>query len=227
MTRTPDTRLPARTGGSGQDRAGRTPQAARSTVPAGASAVQTRVSGATVRASRDPTGTVPMNTVLTSVAVSTAMSGTGLTSTAPGSTAPASTALNTTPLASAGPGPMDLSSIIPASTDLTSTAVSSTGRASTDRTSTDLSSTTPASTGLATIWVNNKVVYQREKPGVIGPYPDRFEASLEKGRNQVLVRLTAPKDTAEFQVRFRHKRATAGSSCGSDRARIHSDSRAI
>ena len=113
---------------SGQDRrqrparAGRTPQAARSTVPAGASAVQSRVSGDTVRASQDPTGTAPMNTVLTSVAARMAASSTGLASTAPGSMGPASRVLNTTALASAGPGPTDLSSIIPASTDLTSTS---------------------------------------------------------------------------------------------------------
>ncbi|OAI48037.1 hypothetical protein AYO44_01130 [Planctomycetaceae bacterium SCGC AG-212-F19] len=66
-----------------------------------------------------------------------------------------------------------------------------------------------ASTGLATIWLNGKIVYQREKPGVIGPYPDRFEASLPQGRSSIVVRLTGVKDTAEFQVRFRRKTATA------------------
>jgi HEAT repeat protein len=66
-----------------------------------------------------------------------------------------------------------------------------------------------ASTGLATLWLNGTVVYQREKPGVIGPYPDRFEAPLLKGRNGVLVRLSGVKGAAEFQVRFRRKTATA------------------
>ena len=47
MTRTPDTRLPARTGGSGPPRAGRTPQAGRVRSRPGASAVQSRVSGDT------------------------------------------------------------------------------------------------------------------------------------------------------------------------------------
>jgi putative heme-binding domain-containing protein len=66
-----------------------------------------------------------------------------------------------------------------------------------------------ASTGLATIWLNGKVVYQRDRPGVIGPYPDRFEATLEKGRNAVLLQLAGVKGPAEFQVRFRRKSATA------------------
>jgi putative heme-binding domain-containing protein len=65
-----------------------------------------------------------------------------------------------------------------------------------------------ASTGLATVWLNGKEVYRREKPGVIGPYPDRFEASLSKGRNRILVRLTGVKGQAEFQLRFRRKSGT-------------------
>jgi putative heme-binding domain-containing protein len=65
-----------------------------------------------------------------------------------------------------------------------------------------------ASTGLATIWLNGKVVYQREKPGVIGPYPDRFEVSLPQGRSTVVVRLTGVKENADFQLRFRRKTAT-------------------
>jgi putative heme-binding domain-containing protein len=66
-----------------------------------------------------------------------------------------------------------------------------------------------ASTGLATVWLNGKVVYQREKPGVIGPYPDRFEASLPQGRSTIVVRLTGVKENADFQLRFRRKTATA------------------
>ena len=142
MTRTPDTRLPARTGGSGRPRAGRTPQAARSTVPAGASAVQSRVSGDTVRASQGPTGTAPMNTVLTSVAASTATSGTGLTSTAPGSMAPASTGLT------AGGTGAALTSSAQDSPGLTNTGLRGTGRASTALASAALSNTDPTSTDL-------------------------------------------------------------------------------
>lgn len=62
-----------------------------------------------------------------------------------------------------------------------------------------------SSTGLATVWLNGKVIHERDKPGVMGPYPERFEAPLAKGRNQVVVRLTGVKGAAEFLLRFRRK----------------------
>jgi putative membrane-bound dehydrogenase-like protein len=65
-----------------------------------------------------------------------------------------------------------------------------------------------ASSGLETVWLNDKVVFQRKTPGVIGPYPDRFDATLAKGSNRVLVRLIGGKGPAEFQLRFRRKSAT-------------------
>jgi hypothetical protein len=65
-----------------------------------------------------------------------------------------------------------------------------------------------ASNGLATVWLNGKEVYRRDKPGVIGPYPDRFEAPLVRGRNRILVRLTGVKGHAEFQLRFRRRSGT-------------------
>jgi len=65
------------------------------------------------------------------------------------------------------------------------------------------------STGLATVWVNGKQVYQRDRPVVAGPYPDRFEATLTKGRNRVVVRLAGAKGAGEFQLRLRRKSATA------------------
>jgi putative heme-binding domain-containing protein len=65
-----------------------------------------------------------------------------------------------------------------------------------------------ASTGLGTVWLNGKEVYRRDKPGVIGPYPDRFEAELVKGKNRILVRLIAAKELAEFQLRFRRRTGT-------------------
>lgn len=65
-----------------------------------------------------------------------------------------------------------------------------------------------ASSSPATIWLNGKVSYQRDKPGVIGPYPDRFEAALSKGVNRVVVRLAGDKAATEFQLRFRQRTAT-------------------
>jgi putative heme-binding domain-containing protein len=61
----------------------------------------------------------------------------------------------------------------------------------------------------ATVWLNGKVVHQRKTPAVPGPYPERFEATLAKGSNRVLVRLAGGKGPAEFQLRFRRKSATA------------------
>jgi putative membrane-bound dehydrogenase-like protein len=65
-----------------------------------------------------------------------------------------------------------------------------------------------AGPGRATVWLNGKVVYRRDRPGVSGPYPDRFEATLTRGRNRVLVQLTGVAGAAEIQLRFRRKGAT-------------------
>jgi putative heme-binding domain-containing protein len=65
-----------------------------------------------------------------------------------------------------------------------------------------------ASTGLETIWLNDKQVFKREKPAAIGPYPDRFDATLTKGINRVLVRFGDAREWADFQLRFRRKSAT-------------------
>jgi putative membrane-bound dehydrogenase-like protein len=64
-----------------------------------------------------------------------------------------------------------------------------------------------ASTGATTIWLNGQAAYRRDRPGVIGPYPDRFEAALAKGRNRLLVRVTGVKETADLLCRLRRKSA--------------------
>jgi putative heme-binding domain-containing protein len=64
-----------------------------------------------------------------------------------------------------------------------------------------------ASTGATTIWLNGQAAYRRERPGVIGPYPDRFEAALAKGRNRLLVRVTGVKEAADLLCRLRRKSA--------------------
>jgi putative membrane-bound dehydrogenase-like protein len=66
-----------------------------------------------------------------------------------------------------------------------------------------------SSSGLETIWLNGKEAFRRDRPGITGPYPDRFEATLGPGTNRVLVRLSGVKEKAEFQLRFRRKSATA------------------
>jgi putative membrane-bound dehydrogenase-like protein len=60
-----------------------------------------------------------------------------------------------------------------------------------------------------TVWLNGRVVYRRDRPGVPGPYPERFQAALAKGANRLLVRLSGVKGMGEFQLRFRRKSATA------------------
>jgi putative membrane-bound dehydrogenase-like protein len=64
-----------------------------------------------------------------------------------------------------------------------------------------------AGTGAIAVWLNGREVYRRDRPGVVGPYPDRFEAALEKGRNRVLVRLTAMQEAAQLLCRLRKKSA--------------------
>jgi putative membrane-bound dehydrogenase-like protein len=61
----------------------------------------------------------------------------------------------------------------------------------------------------STLWLNGKVVYQRERPAVPGPYPDRFEASLTRGSNEVHIQLGDVKGAAEFALRFRRKSVAA------------------
>jgi putative heme-binding domain-containing protein len=66
-----------------------------------------------------------------------------------------------------------------------------------------------AASAPATVWLNGKKVYRRDRPGVPGPYPERFEAALAKGSNALLVRLRGVKAAGEFRLRFRRKSATA------------------
>jgi putative heme-binding domain-containing protein len=62
----------------------------------------------------------------------------------------------------------------------------------------------------ATVWLEGKEVYRRDRPGVPGPYPERFGATLPAGTTRVLVRLTGVRGAGEFQLRFRRKSTTAG-----------------
>jgi putative membrane-bound dehydrogenase-like protein len=66
-----------------------------------------------------------------------------------------------------------------------------------------------SSSAPATVWLNGKVVHRRDAPGVPGPYPERFEATLVKGGNRLLVRLAGVMGPAKFQLRFRRQGATA------------------
>jgi hypothetical protein len=155
MTRILGTRLPVLDSGNGRALAGRTPQAARTTVPAGASAAQSRASGGTVRARQDPASTVPMNTGLASGVARTATSGTGLTARGTGaaliSTAQGSPDLTRTGLSGTGRPSTAVVTAAPSSTALSSAALASQAPGNTGPTSTDLRRTAPGSTALASM----------------------------------------------------------------------------
>jgi putative membrane-bound dehydrogenase-like protein len=59
------------------------------------------------------------------------------------------------------------------------------------------------------VWLNGELVFRRDRPAVLGPYPDRFETTLPKGRSRLVVRLLDAKGPTEFQLRFRRKSAAA------------------
>lgn len=58
------------------------------------------------------------------------------------------------------------------------------------------------------LWVNGRKAYQRDQPTLAGPYPEPFDASLDKGINRILVRLSARDGLAELSLRFRRKNAS-------------------
>jgi putative membrane-bound dehydrogenase-like protein len=63
------------------------------------------------------------------------------------------------------------------------------------------------STGLETVWLNEKVIFERKKAAAKDASPDRVEANLVKGSNRILVRLNDVRERAEFQLRFRRMSA--------------------
>jgi putative membrane-bound dehydrogenase-like protein len=66
-----------------------------------------------------------------------------------------------------------------------------------------------AGTGQLRVWLNGRRIYQRDQIRAFQPDADRFEASLSKGLNRLLVAVVSPPQTAEFHLRFRRKSSTA------------------
>ena len=64
-------------------------------------------------------------------------------------------------------------------------------------------------TGTATIHVDGRLVYQRDKPATAGAAPDRFDAVLREFGSRVMVKVSVNNGPAEFQLRFRRKSAAA------------------
>jgi putative heme-binding domain-containing protein len=66
-----------------------------------------------------------------------------------------------------------------------------------------------SSTGRLHVWLNGRRLYQRDEERALQADSDRFDGVLEQGPNRVVVLVTAPRDRAEFQLRFRHKNSAA------------------
>ncbi len=66
-----------------------------------------------------------------------------------------------------------------------------------------------ASSGALRVWLNGRLVYQRNEARAWQPDSDRFEGTLSKGANRLLVQVGSPKGEAVVQVRFRRQNTTA------------------
>jgi putative membrane-bound dehydrogenase-like protein len=63
------------------------------------------------------------------------------------------------------------------------------------------------SSGAWRVWLNGKLVHQRDSAGAFQPDGERFDASLAKGGSRLLVQVAGGKP--EFQLRFRRKSSSA------------------
>lgn len=63
--------------------------------------------------------------------------------------------------------------------------------------------------GTLRVWLNGRQIHQRDEVRTGQPDADRFDGTLEKGLNRVLIQLGSAKGNAEFHVRFRRKSGTA------------------
>src|SRR5439155_2429907 len=63
------------------------------------------------------------------------------------------------------------------------------------------------SNGPLRLWVNGKLVHERAGARPFAPDADRFDVTLVKGVNRVVVQVTSVKGQTEFHVRFRKKSA--------------------
>lgn len=66
-----------------------------------------------------------------------------------------------------------------------------------------------SSNGPWQVWLNGRLLHQRDEAQPFRLDSDQMEATLIKGANRLLVQLAASKGPAEFHMRFRRKSATA------------------
>jgi putative heme-binding domain-containing protein len=66
-----------------------------------------------------------------------------------------------------------------------------------------------SASGTLQVWLNGRSFFQRDQVRPFQADSDRFDGTLSAGLNSVVVRVAAPRDTAEFQMRFRRKSSAA------------------
>jgi putative heme-binding domain-containing protein len=66
-----------------------------------------------------------------------------------------------------------------------------------------------SSSGSLHVWLNGKVVHQRDQVREFRPDSERFPGTLVKGDNRVLVQISPASAAVQFQLRFRRKSSTA------------------
>ena len=66
-----------------------------------------------------------------------------------------------------------------------------------------------SSNGTLQVWHDGQSIFKREQVLTVRADSVRFTATLAKGSNQILVRVTSPQGASEFQLRFRRKSSKA------------------
>jgi putative membrane-bound dehydrogenase-like protein len=66
-----------------------------------------------------------------------------------------------------------------------------------------------SSSGTLRVWLNGRMVHERNEPRRFQPDAERFDAVLPKGPSRLLVQVAAPKGGVAFHLRFRRKSSRA------------------
>ncbi|MBI5761115.1 MAG: HEAT repeat domain-containing protein [Planctomycetales bacterium] len=66
-----------------------------------------------------------------------------------------------------------------------------------------------SATGKLQVWLNGQRVHQRDKAGAFQLDSERFDGTLNAGKNRLVVQVASSPDSAEYHVRFRRKSSTA------------------
>jgi putative membrane-bound dehydrogenase-like protein len=66
-----------------------------------------------------------------------------------------------------------------------------------------------SSSGKLQVWLNGDPLFERGQARPFQADSERFDGTLKEGLNHLIVRVAVPRDSAEFQIRFRRKSSTA------------------